>query len=90
MIGAFAERAGISGINDHETERPPVRVQRRRHRSRDIHGKQYGDRLNDAVTGRVAGSPEAIIEGVMDDVTGFVGDAPRSDDITMLALKRMP
>jgi len=33
--------------------------------------------------------PESFLAAVMDDVNGFLQDAPRSDDITMVAVKRI-
>jgi sigma-B regulation protein RsbU (phosphoserine phosphatase) len=34
--------------------------------------------------------PEAFVGRLMEDIMGFIGDTPRSDDITMLVVKRQP
>lgn len=51
--------------------------------------QQYGDqRLECLAVARREETPAAIAKYLMDDVEGFVGDAPRSDDITLLIVKR--
>ncbi len=51
--------------------------------------EQYGDeRLEKLVRDFRNGSPREIAEHLMSDISGFVGDSPRSDDITLLLMKR--
>jgi len=33
-------------------------------------------------------SPQQLMQTIMEDIDGFLEDAPRSDDITMLAVRR--
>ena len=55
----------------------------------DKYGELYGDdRLEVLVKKMTDLSPKHIIDGVVKDVLNFVLDSPRSDDITMLVLKR--
>ncbi len=55
----------------------------------DKYGELYGDdRLEVLVKKMTEFSPEKVIDVVMKDVLDYVMDSPRSDDITMLALKR--
>jgi len=50
---------------------------------------QYGDaRMEKLVAEARVLSPCEIVGRLMDDINGFMGDAPRSDDITVLILKR--
>jgi len=55
------------------------------------HGEeQYSDeRLEKAILGWAELGPEELISKLMADIEGFVGDSPRSDDITVLAVKRV-
>ena len=53
--------------------------------AKDLFGE---DRLEKAVTGVVDLSPEKIAERVIEQVEGFVLEAERSDDITLLAIQR--
>ena len=55
------------------------------------HGdQQYSDaRMENLVVNNRAERPEVVAQLLMDDIESFVGDAPRSDDITMLILKRI-
>ncbi|MCK4607347.1 MAG: SpoIIE family protein phosphatase [candidate division Zixibacteria bacterium] len=55
-------------------------------RGEDLYGEQRLEKLLLATRGE---SPEGIVGHLMDDINGFMGDAPRSDDITMLMLKRI-
>ena len=51
--------------------------------------KLYGDRLETKL-GECSGlGATEVIKQVREDIERYVGDAPRSDDITMLALKRV-
>jgi phosphoserine phosphatase RsbU/P len=52
--------------------------------------EQYSEgRLERLALDRRALNPEEFLSAVIDDVNRFLDDAPRSDDITMLAVKRM-
>ena len=53
--------------------------------AKDLFGE---DRLEKAVTGVAGLSPEKIAERVIEQVEGFVLEAERSDDITLLAIQR--
>jgi serine phosphatase RsbU (regulator of sigma subunit) len=53
--------------------------------AKDLFGE---DRLEKAVTGVSSFSPEKIAERVIEQVEGFVLEAERSDDITLLAIQR--
>jgi sigma-B regulation protein RsbU (phosphoserine phosphatase) len=54
-------------------------------------GEQFGDeRLAKSILKHRNQSPEELTETMMGEVTQFIGDIPRSDDITMLALHRQP
>lgn len=51
--------------------------------------QQYTDqRLEQLAIAQRFEAPAAIAKRLMEDIEGFVGDAPRSDDITMLIVKR--
>ncbi|MFZ5980458.1 MAG: SpoIIE family protein phosphatase [Candidatus Zixiibacteriota bacterium] len=51
--------------------------------------KQYGDvRMEKLVAANRGLPPGEIVGRLMEDINGFMGDAPRSDDITVLILKR--
>ena len=55
----------------------------------DKYGELYGDdRLEVLVKKMTDLSPKHIVDGIVKDVLEFVLDSPRSDDITMLVLKR--
>jgi len=52
--------------------------------------EQYSDeRMEQLVVNARHGTPGEIVERLMKDVNGFMGDAPRSDDITILIVKRI-
>jgi serine phosphatase RsbU (regulator of sigma subunit) len=52
--------------------------------------EQYGDdRLEKMIIDRRDMNPQEITEQIISDVNQFIGDAPRSDDITTLLLKRV-
>jgi sigma-B regulation protein RsbU (phosphoserine phosphatase) len=51
--------------------------------------ESFGEARLEAALARPASTSAAIIETVAADVAAFVGDAPRSDDIAMLALRRV-
>jgi len=51
--------------------------------------EQYSEkRLERLALDRRALDPKEFLEAVVDNVSEFIGDSPRSDDITMLAVKR--
>ncbi len=55
----------------------------------DKYGELYGDeRLEKLVKKMTEYAPKKVVDIVVKDVLDFVLDSPRSDDITMLALKR--
>jgi sigma-B regulation protein RsbU (phosphoserine phosphatase) len=52
--------------------------------------EQYSDeRLEKAASDRRDLNPEEFLTAVVDDISLFLGDAPHSDDITMLAVRRI-
>jgi sigma-B regulation protein RsbU (phosphoserine phosphatase) len=52
-------------------------------------GDQYGDERMEGFLLKERRSPvRQIVDGLMGDIDEFMGDAPRSDDITMLIVKR--
>ncbi|MGA9118596.1 MAG: SpoIIE family protein phosphatase [Bacteroidota bacterium] len=54
-------------------------------------GVEYGDhRLRGALTDGQDLSPKALVETVLSDLRNFRGDAGRSDDLTMMAIRRLP
>ena len=51
--------------------------------------EQYSDeRLEDALRRLTAAGPKELVDTIMSEVDDFLQAAPRSDDITMLAVKR--
>ena len=53
-------------------------------------GTQYSEaRLTDLASKAREMEPEKFLECIMEDIERFLEDAPRSDDITMLAVKRI-
>ena len=53
------------------------------------HGELYGDdRLEKLVKRCQSLNAQKLVDSIVSDVLGFVADSPRSDDITMIALKR--
>jgi len=51
--------------------------------------EMYGeDRAEKLIVANRAESPETVANRLMEDLNGFMGDAPRSDDITMMLLKK--
>ncbi len=51
--------------------------------------EQYGeDRMRKTVVESRTKTPAELVEYVMDDIDRFTGDMPRSDDITIMVLKR--
>ena len=49
---------------------------------------QFGEqRMHDALVRLCARSPRGIVDGVSGEVAAFVGEAPQSDDLTMLAIR---
>lgn len=55
----------------------------------DRHGEQFGDeRLEKLGLSNRGQSPRVIIDSIMDEVKGFIENNPRSDDITMIVLRR--
>lgn len=54
-----------------------------------IAGEMYGDdKMEELVSGASALKPDEIAGKVVEDIRSFVKDAPSSDDITMLVVKR--
>lgn len=54
----------------------------------DHAGEEFGiGRLRDSIRGSVSGEPGEIIRGTLGAVDGFRGNAPRNDDLTLMALK---
>jgi len=57
---------------------------------RDGQGDQFGDeRLEKLIIELKGCSPQEITARLMDEIKAFMGDAPRSDDITTLIIKRV-
>jgi sigma-B regulation protein RsbU (phosphoserine phosphatase) len=57
----------------------------------DIVGQQFGkERLWAAVAATPKASAQEIVAAVVDAVKAFTGDAPQSDDLTLLVVKRAP
>jgi serine phosphatase RsbU (regulator of sigma subunit) len=55
----------------------------------DSQGEQFGDeRLAKSILKFQNQSQDELTESIMDEVKQFIGDIPRSDDITMIALHR--
>jgi len=55
----------------------------------NINNEAYDEKRLEAVLPKLVGSnSQGLINGVLKDVQDFVADAPQSDDITMLVLKR--
>ncbi|KAA3632869.1 MAG: GAF domain-containing protein, partial [Calditrichaeota bacterium] len=53
------------------------------------HGELYGDeRLESLVKRCISLNAQKIVDTIVTDVLDYVADSPRSDDITMIALKR--
>ena len=51
--------------------------------------EQYGDERNERMVQENRGLKAGeIIRNIMDDINSYMGDAPRSDDITMLLIKK--
>ena len=51
--------------------------------------EEYGDERFESVLKDLHGNDsKTTIEGVLESVKSFTGEAPQSDDITLLALKR--
>jgi sigma-B regulation protein RsbU (phosphoserine phosphatase) len=51
--------------------------------------EEYGDQRMQNILEKLNGkSCQEIIEGQLEDVKVFAGNAPQSDDITLMALKR--
>jgi sigma-B regulation protein RsbU (phosphoserine phosphatase) len=54
-------------------------------------GEQFGrGRLKQSLLRHASGDASVILDGVMRDVFDFRGTAPRSDDLTLVVLKRAP
>ncbi len=55
----------------------------------DRDDEQYGDeRMEQLVADARTKNPREIVDLLMDDINDFMGDAPRSDDITIFLIKR--
>ena len=51
--------------------------------------RQYGEERLESLLAECCEQPlEQVLKTIMDDIDGFLGDAPRSDDITMLSVRR--
>jgi len=51
---------------------------------------QYGDeRMEKLVVGARGKAPQEIVDDLMENISGFVGDASQSDDLTLLVIKRV-
>lgn len=48
------------------------------------------NRVQEVLEGRLAASPQEMVQALGDAVHGFVGDAPQSDDLTMLGIRYEP
>ena len=56
---------------------------------RDGQGDQFGDdKLEKLVSSNAAKNAEELTDIIMDEINTFMGKAPRSDDITMMTIKR--
>jgi sigma-B regulation protein RsbU (phosphoserine phosphatase) len=53
-----------------------------------VTGQYSEDRLEKLVLEARDQAPAKLLETIMNDIMAFIGDQPRSDDITMLALQR--
>ena len=52
---------------------------------------QFGrERLKQSLLRHAPGPAAAILDGVLQDVTGHRGRAPQKDDLTLVVLKRIP
>ncbi len=56
--------------------------------ARDGQGRFYSEERLWQVAREISGPVSAVLEGVATDVEQYVGSAPQSDDITMLAVRR--
>jgi len=57
----------------------------------NVWGEEFGDiRLAQAVTKTADQNAETILQAIKDDLFGFMGGQPQSDDITIVVLKRLP
>jgi sigma-B regulation protein RsbU (phosphoserine phosphatase) len=55
----------------------------------DAEEDQYGDeRMEKLLVETRQREPEEVVDCMMHDILAFIGDAPRSDDITMMVIKR--
>lgn len=88
MIGAFAEGSWDQRVVKMGPEDMLFIYSDGVTEAEDESGKQYGHRLDELINACRTLEPKAIIGRVIEDIDAFVGEAPRSDDITMLALKR--
>jgi phosphoserine phosphatase RsbU/P len=55
----------------------------------NVADEPFGEARLEAALARAAPTSAAMVDAVAADVAAFVGDAPRSDDIAMLALRRV-
>ncbi len=57
--------------------------------ARNDHDEFFGDQRLISIIGKSAGiSPEKVGEKILSEVDMFVGDAPRSDDLSLVIIKR--
>jgi len=57
--------------------------------ARDNKNEFFGDQRLRSIVGKSAGiSPDKVGERILQDVDWFVGDAPRSDDLSLMIIKR--
>jgi sigma-B regulation protein RsbU (phosphoserine phosphatase) len=56
--------------------------------ARDHHDAEYGiERLAHLLSDGCATSPQAMIHGCLEDLKAFSGGAPRTDDMTIMAVR---
>ncbi|MDQ2660065.1 MAG: serine/threonine-protein phosphatase, partial [Verrucomicrobiota bacterium] len=55
----------------------------------DKEGNEFGlERMRESVRARAAQGPQAIIDGLIEDLRGFVGSTPQNDDITLIVIRK--
>lgn len=56
------------------------------HEAKDPAGNEYGIKRLSRRVRSARGAAKAVVESILQDIDGFVGNAPQSDDITLMAL----
>ena len=52
-------------------------------------GDEFGlDRLKEVLAGAAPGGADAVVDAIIEEIRGFVGNHPQSDDITLIAIKK--